>query len=170
MVDVKFVEKQLKELATRSREKVGHSKWSRLNEFIYKMFTGSQVLELTETVRTLQTTEKMVANLEDNLDNKDYEVLKKEKADGRVLLYIRTSAHFSTIGHGALITVELEDYQAEITIYKPDIPTKSINPHDLMDYIAQTIVAPSKRSREIIVNKEFFRQMYGAGENKQVEV
>lgn len=170
MVDVQFIEEQLKQLAKRSKEKARDSNWTGLDEFIYNTFTALQVQELTETVRTLQTADKMLSNLEKNLDKKDYEVLKKQQTGNHTILYIRTAAHLSLIGHGALIAVELIDHQAKLSIYEHQIPLKSIDTYDLMDYMAQTIVAPSKRSRELIVNKNIFKHIPVADEDREVQI
>lgn len=170
MVDVKYVDEQLKVLAKRSKENGGDSAWTGMNEFIYSNFTASRILELSETVLTLQTTEKMLANLEDNLNEKDYEILQKVNAEDRVILYIQTAAHLSLIGHGAIIAVELKDNLVGIRIFEHDIPAKSIDSYDLMDYIAQTIVAPSKQSNELIVNKNVYANIYGYNEERQIKI
>lgn len=160
MVDVKFVEEQLEQLAKRSREKAGRSRWTILNEFLYRTVKLARIQELTETVLTKQTTEQMLANIEDNLDAEDYAVLKKEHREDRVVLYIGTASHQSLSSYGALMGVELQHNQVKITIYEYDLPLKSLNTYDLMDYIAQTIVAPSKRSRAFVLNKEMDEQIW----------
>lgn len=160
MVDVKFIEEQLKQLAIRSREKAGQSRWTVLNEFIYRTVKLSHVRELTETVLTKQTTEQMLSNLKNNLDLDDFKILEKEERKDGVLLYIGTVAQPSFVGDSVLMVVKLQDNQVRIRIYQHDIPFKSIDTYDLMDYIAQTIVAPSKRSRAFVVNRDINEQIW----------
>lgn len=107
MVDVKYIDEQLKVLAERSKENGGTSAWTGIYEFIYNNFSASRTLELSESILTLQTGENMLANLEENLDKNDYKVLQKESTEDRVILYIQTAAHLSLIGHGAIIAVEI---------------------------------------------------------------
>lgn len=170
MVDVKYIDDQLKVLAKRSKEKNEASTWTGMNEFIYNNFTASRILEFYETVMTLQTADEMLTNLEENLNDEDYRIIQQENADDRVVLYIQTAAHLSLIGYGALIAVEIRDNLVNIRIFEHDILGKSIDTYDLMDYIAQTIVAPSKQSKELIVNKNVFAHMQGLTEGRQVYI
>lgn len=57
-----------------------------------------------------------------------------------------------------------------IRIFEQDVFAKSIDTYDLMDYIAQTIVAPSKQSRELIVNKNVYANIYGYNEVRQIRI
>lgn len=170
MIDVKYVDEQLKVLAKRSKGQSEASAWTGMNEFIYNNFTASRILEFSEAVMTLQTAKEMLANLEENLNDKDYSILHKEIVDDRVVLYIQTAARLSLIGHGAIIAVELKDNLVGIRIFEHDVLGKSIDTYDLMDYIAQTIVAPSKQSRELLVNKNMFAHMQGLTEGRQVYI
>ena len=170
MVDVKYVDEQLKVLAKRSKEQNGSSEWTGVNEFIYNNFTASRILEFSETVMTLQPAEKMLANLEDNLNDENYSILRKEHNKDRIALYIQTAASLSPVGHGAVITVELKDNLVSIRIFEHDILGKSIDTYDLMDYIAQTIVAPSKQSNKLLVNKNMFAHMQSLNEGRQVYI
>lgn len=170
MVDVKYVDEQLKVLAKRSKEQNGSSEWTGVNEFIYNNFTASRILEFSETVMTLQTAEEMLTNLEENLNQDDYSILQKENADDRVVLYIQTATHLSPVGNGAIITVVLKDNLVGIRIFEHDILNKSIDTYDLMDYIAQTIVAPSEQSKELLVNKNMFAHMQSLNEGRQVYI
>ena len=114
MVDVKYVDEQLKVLAKRSKEQSGSSEWTGMNEFIYNNFTASRIVEFSETVMTLQTAEEMLTNLEENLNQDDYSILQKENADDRVVLYIQTATHLSPVGNGAIITVVLNEQKRNI--------------------------------------------------------
>ena len=66
--------------------------------------------------------------------------------------------------------IVLKDNLVGIRIFEHDILNKSIDTYDLMDYIAQTIVAPSKQSNKLLVNKNMFAHMQSLNEGRQVYI
>ncbi len=154
MVNEKYIEEQLKELVKRSQRNTGVSKWTKLQDIMYRAFTASKIDKFSHTVDTLQTAEEMLFNLETDLDYEDYEILEKEATDEGFVVYIRTMPHLSLAGYGALVAVELKKNFVSVSIFDHDIPDKTIHDYELTAYIVQTIVLPAESAEKAVLKQE----------------